>query len=120
VTFATVLAFLLEMESKCTKLPSSSLSDSTRWKAGERLRESILFRESSGVEALDPDVGVREPSACRGTAWSVAVRGLFCAATTVFFNEAGWEGAATFSILMFGAFRPFLPQKDMNRNKCKG
>jgi hypothetical protein len=121
VTFATVLAFLLEMESKRTKLPSSSLSDSTRWKAGERLRESILFRESSGVEALEPDVGVREPSARRGTERSVAARGLFCAAAVAagFFNEVGWEEAATFSILMFGAFRPFLPQKDMNRNKCK-
>jgi len=116
-TFATVFAFLFEIESKRTKLPSSSLSDSTRWNAGERFRESIFFRESSGVEAPDSDFGVREPSACRDAARSVAIRGLLCAAT-VFFNEAGWEGAATFSILIFGAFRPFLPQKDMNRNEC--
>jgi hypothetical protein len=117
---ATALAFLLEIESKRTKLPSSSLSDSTRWKAGERLRESIFFRESSGVEALESDFGVREPSGRLDAARSVGIRGLPCPAATAFFNESGWEGVATFSILMFGVFRPFLPQKDMNRNERKG
>lgn len=119
MTTATVLTFLLEIESKRTKLPSSSLSDSTRWKAGERLRESIFLRESSGVEALESDFGVREPSVRRDAARSVAIRGLLCPAAIAFFNEAGGEGAgaATFSILMFGAFRPFLPQKDMNMNE---
>ena len=83
------------------------------------MRESTLFLESSGVEDLESDCGVREPSVICDSVRFAFVRGVFCFAGTAFFNESGWEGLATFSILIVGVFRPLLPQKDMNRNECK-
>ncbi len=114
VTFATIFAFFTDVLSKRTMLPSSSLSDSTRCMAGERLREAVLFRDSRYVELLESDCGVSEPSAGRCWGRFDAGRGWACVRGTVFLSEAGGVGAATFSILIVGAFRGFLPQKDMS------